>query len=434
MNEFSSTKKSFSDNKISLKRRYAAEKRFRFYGMASIIISFSFLIILVYSIISKGIGAFWQTKISLPIEFSENVINPQKDAYSNSSALMFGNYSLIARQALARKLGVDTNNYSSMSKIDEMLSATVKVQLRDLLMKNPSLIGKTVEVLVLASANVDYAFKGEIDLSVPENRRKISNQQVEWIKKLVQEGCLSTYFNYDLFTGGASSRAEVAGVGVAIVGSLYMMLIIIILTLPIGIASAVYLEEFAQKNFLTTLIKVNINNLAAVPSIVYGLLGLAIFINLFGIPRSSPLVGGLVLALITLPNVIISASVALQAVPGSIRSAALGLGASKVQTVFHHVLPLAMPGILTGSIIGLSRAFGETAPLLLIGMVAFVTSYPKKITDPATALPVQIYLWTNEAERGFVERAFGGIIILIFLLVVINIAMVFLRKRFERRW
>ena len=286
----------------------------------------------------------------------------------------------------------------------------------------------------LATANVDSAYKGQVDLTVDEGRRKISDKQMGWIGQLADAGQLKLSFSTGILTSGASSRPEAAGMGVAIIGSFYMMLIVLALALPIGVAASIYLEEFAPKNRWTDLVEVNINNLAAVPSIVYGLLGLAVFINFFGMPRSASIVGGLVLTLMTLPTIIIATRSALKAVPPSIRAAALGLGASKMQTVFHHVLPLAMPGILTGTIIGLANALGETAPLLLIGMVAFIVDYPVTPADPATALPVQVYMWANEAERAFVERTSGAIIVLMIFLVIMNLGAIFLRQRFERRW
>jgi phosphate transport system permease protein len=299
---------------------------------------------------------------------------------------------------------------------------------------NPSLIGTTQTVSLLASGDIDSAFKGQIDLTVSQENRKVNDQQVKWMNQMADAGTLGKHFNGGIFVNGASSRPEAAGVGVALIGSFYMMLIVLVLSLPIGVAASIYLEEFAPKNKFTDLIEVNINNLAAVPSIVYGLLGLAVFVNFMGLPRSASFVGGLVLTLMTLPTIIIATRAALKAVPPSIRAAALGLGASKMQTIFHHVLPLAMPGILTGTIIGLAHALGETAPLLLIGMVAFVANYPTTPLDPSTALPVQIYMWANEAERAFVERTSGAIIILLLFLILMNVGAILLRRRFERRW
>ncbi len=321
-----------------------------------------------------------------------------------------------------------------LKNIKDMLSDGVRVQLRRLVLDDPSIIGSTQRVWVLANANIDSANKGQINLNVDEKRRKVKDIQVEWMQQLSDQGLMVKKFNTGLFINGASSRAEMAGMGVAMIGSIFMMLIVLVLALPIGVAASVYLEEFAPKNKWTDLIEVNINNLAAVPSIVYGLLGLALFINFAELPRSASLVGGLVLTLMTLPTIIIATRAALKAVPPSIRSAALGIGASRMQMVFHHVLPLAAPGILTGTIIGLAQALGETAPLLLIGMVAFVADFPTTPLDPATALPVQIFMWANEAERAFVERTSAAIIILLMFLAVMNITAIILRKKFERRW
>ncbi len=338
------------------------------------------------------------------------------------------------RHALAAKLGISPDDKAQVAALKGFISDGVRVQLRNLVQADPSIIGTTRDVWVLAGANVDSAFKGQIDLSVAEGNRKVSDKQVGFINKLRAEGAMAGKFNTGLFTNGASSRPETSGMGVAIIGSFYMMVIVLLVALPIGVAASIYLEEFAKKTRLTDIIEVNINNLAAVPSIVFGLLGLAVFINFLGLPRSAALVGGLVLTLMTLPTIIIATRAALAAVPPSIRAAALGLGASKTQAVFQHVLPLATPGILTGTIIGLARALGETAPLLLIGMVAFVADYPKTPLDPATALPVQIYQWATSPERAYDERTSGAIIILLLFLMVMNITAIVLRRRFERRW
>ena len=419
---------------IGIKKRYAAERRFRMYGIGAIVIGIFFLFLLLYTVVSKGYTAFEQTTITLPIAFSEKVIDPSNKRNDNSRVLLMANYPVLARNALAERLGVDLKDRKALKAVSEMISDGARVQLRDMVMADPSIIGKTVEVSLLANANIDSAYKGQIDLSVPEKNRKVSDLQLNWMNELASAGALHGSFNTGIFFNGASSRPEVAGVGVALIGSVYMMLIVLVLALPIGVAASIYLEEFAPKNRFTDLIEVNINNLAAVPSIVFGLLGLAVFINFAGLPRSASIVGGLVLTLMTLPTIIIATRAALKAVPPSIRSAALGLGASKMQTIFHHVLPLAMPGILTGTIIGLAQALGETAPLLLIGMVAFVADYPGSPMEPATALPVQIYMWANEAERAFVERTSGAIIILLLFLLVMNVGAILLRRRFERRW
>ncbi|MEN3147390.1 phosphate ABC transporter permease PstA [Neorhizobium sp. IRAMC:178] len=419
---------------IGIKRRYAAERRFRAYGIAALSFGIIFLMLLLWSVVSKGYTAFQQTMITMPVEFSQQIIDPQNERAANPQKLMTANYPIVARNALAKLLNVSVDDRVAARAIGQMLSDGVRVQLRDLVVANPAIIGTTQTVTLLASGDIDSAYKGQIDLDVSQENRKINDQQLGWMKQLSDSGALAKHFNSGIFVNGASSRPEAAGVGVALIGSFYMMLIVLILALPIGVAASIYLEEFAPKNKFTDLIEVNINNLAAVPSIVYGLLGLAVFVNFMGLPRSASLVGGLVLTLMTLPTIIIATRAALKAVPPSIRAAALGLGASKMQTIFHHVLPLAMPGILTGTIIGLAHALGETAPLLLIGMVAFVANYPTTPLDPSTALPVQIYMWANEAERAFVERTSGAIIILLLFLILMNVGAILLRRRFERRW
>ncbi|MFB2549766.1 phosphate ABC transporter permease PstA [Ensifer soli] len=419
---------------IGISRRYAAERRFRLYGLAAICFGLLFLFLLLFSVVSKGYTAFQQTMITIPVEFSEQIIDKDNERATNPAKLVSANYPVVARNALAKVLGVEMSDRAGLRAVNGMISDSVRVQLRKMVVADPSLIGRTVPVTMLAHGDLDSAFKGQIDLSVAETSRKVSDRQVGWMNQLAEAGALAKHFNTGIFTNGASSRPEAAGVGVAFLGSLYMMLIVLVLSLPIGVAASIYLEEFAPKNRFTDLIEVNINNLAAVPSIVYGLLGLAVFINFAGLPRSAAIVGGLVLTLMTLPTIIIATRAALKAVPPSIRAAALGLGASKMQTVFHHVLPLAMPGILTGTIIGLAHALGETAPLLLIGMVAFVADFPASPLDPATAMPVQIYMWANEAERAFVERTSGAIIILLIFLIVMNLGAILLRRRFERRW
>ncbi|MBP2559877.1 phosphate transport system permease protein [Neorhizobium galegae] len=419
---------------IGIKRRYAAERRFRAYGIAALSFGIIFLMLLLWSVVSKGYTAFQQTMITMPVEFSQQIIDPQNERATNPQKLMTANYPVVARNALAKLLNVSVDDRVASRAIGQMLSDGVRVQLRDLVVANPAIIGTTQTVRLLASGDIDSAYKGQIDLDVGQENRKINDQQLGWMKQLSDSGALAKHFNSGIFVNGASSRPEAAGVGVALIGSFYMMLIVLVLSLPIGVAASIYLEEFAPKNKFTDLIEVNINNLAAVPSIVYGLLGLAVFVNFMGLPRSASFVGGLVLTLMTLPTIIIATRAALKAVPPSIRAAALGLGASKMQTIFHHVLPLAMPGILTGTIIGLAHALGETAPLLLIGMVAFVANYPTTPLDPSTALPVQIYMWANEAERAFVERTSGAIIILLLFLILMNVGAILLRRRFERRW
>jgi phosphate transport system permease protein len=419
---------------FGLKRRHAAEARFRFYGIAAIVIGLAFLVVLLVSVISKGYTAFVQTSITVPVEFSAELIDKDNERATNPRVLVSANYPVIARNAVAKALGISPDDKAAMREVGKFVSDGSRATLREIVVSDPSVIGTTRPVTLLAAADIDSANKGQIDLAVAEKNRKVSDRQLEWLAQLKQQGAVSTPFNWGLLTFGASSRPETSGLGVALIGSLYMMGIVLVCALPIGVAASIYLEEFAKKNRFTDFIEVNINNLAAVPSIVFGLLGLAVFINFFGMPRSAPIVGGLVLTLMTLPTIIIATRAALRSVPPSIRSAALGIGASRMQMVFDHVLPLATPGILTGTIIGLARALGETAPLLLIGMVAFVADYPSSPLDPATALPVQIFMWTNEAERAFVERTSGAVIVLLVFLALMNLLAIVLRRRFERRW
>jgi len=314
------------------------------------------------------------------------------------------------------------------------LSPGASFELRDRVRTDPSVIGSTVEFWAVADDDVDMLIKGHSSRDVPESDRRLSDQQLAWIDALQADGAVEKRFNRAFFTSGDSRDPELAGIWSATVGSFFMLLVTLVLSFPLGVATAIYLEEFAARSRWTDLIEVNINNLAAVPSIVFGLLGLALFINLFGMPRSAPLVGGLVLSLMTLPVIIIASRAALTAVPPSIREAALGVGASKMQMVLHHVLPLAMPGMLTGAIIGMARALGESAPLLMIGMVAFIVDTPQSPVDPATALPVQVYLWADSPERAFVERTSAAILVLLVFLLLMNAVAVILRKRFEQRF
>lgn len=418
--------------KKSIGRRYAAERRFRAYGVLAILFGLAFLAILFGSIVAKGYTAFVQSSLKLNVFLDRSVIDPNGNRDHN--AIMTADYTKLARKALASAVGADAASKPQMRDVGALLSRDVDVQIRNVVVDDPTLIGKTVPVWVLASGRVDMLEKGYLDRNLPPETRKISDQQLSWLDKLSSAGDLALRFNWGLFTNGASSNPETAGIGVALVGSLFMMMTVLLLAVPLGVAAAVYLEEFARKNFWTDLIEVNINNLAAVPSIVFGLLGLAIFINFAGLPRSASIVGGLVLTLMTLPTIIIATRAAIGAVPPSIREAALGVGASKMQTITHHVLPLALPGILTGTIIGLAKALGETAPLLMIGMVAFVVEYPTSPMAPSTALPVQIYMWATSAERGFVERTSGAALILLALLICMNLVAVILRRKYERRW
>jgi phosphate transport system permease protein len=411
-------------------RRRRAEWRFRAYGLVSIVAGLCFLVILFGSIIGNGYTAFRQTFIGLDIHFDPEALDPE--GARSPSVLEAADYDALVKASLSA-LFPDVTDRKQKRSLYGMAGSSASDILRRRALENPGLLGKTERVWIPADDTVDMLVKGQFDATAAGQDERLKNQ-VSWVSKLRAEGRIETQFNTAFFTKGDSREPESAGIWGAVMGSAFTLLVTLALSLPIGIAAAVYLEEFAPQNRWTDLIEVNINNLAAVPSIVFGLLGLAVFINFFGLPRSSPLVGGLVLALMTLPVIIIAGRSALKSVPPSVREAALGVGASEVQTVFHHVLPLAMPGMLTGAIIGMARALGESAPLLMIGMVAFIVDIPKGIMEPATVLPVQIYLWADSPERAFVERTSGAILVLLAFLILMNGLAVYLRRRYERRW
>ncbi len=415
----------------SMRRRHGAEQRFRWYGIIAIAIGLSFLCSMFVSIISQGYTAFMQTYIKLDITFDPAILDPE--GTRNPQTLSNADYNALWRSSL-RALFPDVKERNDVRALTSLVSSGATFELRNRVMANPDLIGTTQSIWLLADDVVDAFAKGHIKRDLPEANRPFRDNQIEWFDQLVKEGRLKKFFNTVLFTNGDSREPELAGILGSVLGSFFTLLITLILSFPIGIAAAVYLEEFAPKNIWTDIIEVNINNLAAVPSIVFGLLGLAVFIQFFGVPRSTPVVGGLVLTLMTLPTMIIASRAALKSVPPSIREAALGMGASKTQMVAHHVLPLAMPGMLTGSIIGMAQALGETAPLLMIGMVAFIVDIPGQPLDPSTVLPVQIYMWSDLPERAFVERTSAAIMILLAFLIAMNAAAVILRKQFERRW
>ena len=414
-----------------LQRRHAAERRFRSYGLVAISLGLLFVVLMFANIIGKGYPAFWQTYVQIPISFDPAVIDPQ--GTRDPAVIESADYAALVRAGM-RRMFPSVEGRTELRALYGLVSSDATYELQRRIHQNPALIGSSQEIWLLASATVDTLVKGNIDRTLDETERPIKDNQIGWVDKLQAAGKIEKQFNTILFNGGDSREPEQAGIRGALMGSFYTLLITFLLSFPIGVATAVYLEEFAPKNRWTDLIEVNINNLAAVPSIVFGLLGLAVFINFFGLPRSAPLVGGLVLSLMTLPVIIIAGRAALTSVPPSIREAALGMGASKLQMVGHHVLPLAMPGMLTGSIIGMARALGESAPLLMIGMVAFIVDVPKGIMDPATVLPVQIYLWSDLPERAFVERTSAAIMVLLAFMVLMNGLAIILRKRFERRW
>lgn len=414
-----------------LKARYAAERRFRLIGLAAILFSLAALAVLLTTILSNGFTAFRQTHIRLDIEFTADQVAPP--GTTDPRQIMQGNYGALILNSLQQRFP-EVRSRGERRQLQGLVSAGAESQLGRMVVAEPGLIGTKRQVWLPTSSDVDVFVKGQVDTGAAEGERKIKDSQVKWIEVLRASGDLELQFNTRFFTGADSREPELVGVWGGVVGSFYTLLITLIVAFPLGIMAAIYLEEFAPKNRWTEIIEVNINNLAAVPSIVYGLLGLAVFIGFFGMPRSAPLVGGLVLALMSLPVIIIAARAALRAVPPSIRQAALGLGASPLQAVLHHALPLAMPGILTGTIIAMAHALGETAPLLMIGMVAFIVDIPVSPVDAATVLPVQVFMWADSAERGFVEKTSAAIIVLLVFLLLMNLAAILLRKKFERRW
>jgi len=414
----------------NLKSRLAKEKRFKLFGIASILTALLLLSILFISIISQGYTAFQETRIQLNIQFSQNILDPEQT--QEWEIIKKKNFNKLIKNSLS-EIYPDVSGRSDKRKLYKLISSSAEYQLRDFIKNNINSIGTSKKIWVLANDDVDMLFKGHIDRNLPEDNRRIDNQELLWIETLESNNLIEKFFNKTLFTSGDSSQSEQAGILGALIGSLFALTITLILSFPVGIATAIFLEEFAPKNNkFVDFIEVNINNLAAVPSIIFGLLGLAIFLNFFGMPRSAPLVGGMVLSLMTLPTIIISSRAALKSVPPSIKEGALGLGASHTQAVFHHVLPVALPGMLTGTIIGMAQALGESAPLLIIGMVAFIVDIPQTMTDPATALPIQIYLWADTPERGFVERTSAAIIVLLVFLILMNSLAVYLRKKFEK--
>jgi phosphate transport system permease protein len=417
--------------RVGLARRYARERRFRRLGLAAVLLGLAFVGALFVDILAKGHSAFVQTHILLPVFLDPETIDP--DGNRDPAALARADYLRLIKVAL-RDSFPRVEGRAAQRELYGMISVGAPNLIRQRVLANPALIGTNLEIWLPADDDIDMLMKGYIDRERPEAERRVNDRVLAHVDQLAAEGRIAKRFNTTFFTAGTSREPELAGIAGALMGSFYTLVLTLLLSFPIGVGAAIYLEEFAPKNRWTDLIEVNINNLAAVPSIVFGLLGLAVFINIFGLPRSTPLIGALVLTLMTLPTIIIASRAALKSVPPSIREAALGVGASPLQTQFHHVLPLAMPGMLTGAIIGMAQALGETAPLLMIGMVAFIVDIPQGFTDAATVLPVQIFLWADSPERGFVERTSAAILVLLAFLMLMNLSAVLLRRRFERRW
>lgn len=412
----------------SLKKRYRKEKRFRLYGILAIGIALAALVVLFADIIGKGYSGFLKTELKLEVRYDPELL--YIDDATDPKQLRNGDYMAPIIAALQDLVDAGDSR-QEMRELAQLVNTYAPSTLQKQLRENPGLLGETQTLSLLTSDEVEVMVKHQND---PDYSIRLTEQQQRWVQTLIESGHLGTAFNDVLFTQGDSREPSNAGVLAAVVGSLLTMIVTLVLSFPIGVAAAVYLEEFAPKNRFTDFIEVNINNLAAVPSIIFGLLGLAVFINLFGLPRSVPMVGGLVLTLMTLPTIIISSRAAIKTVPPSIREAAAGIGASKMQVVLHHVLPLALPGMMTGAIIGMAQALGETAPLLLIGMVAFIVDVPDGFFDPATVLPVQIFLWSGSPEQAFIERASAAIMILLAFLISMNAVAIWLRRRLERRW
>lgn len=410
----------------SLIKRHAKERRFKIAGLLAILFGFVTVVLLMFDITSKALPAFSQHWLEVEVDFNERYLQVTD---SSIESLKKANYRNVLKRSLYQMFP-DIKGRKDKRSVFKLLSTQAEFQLRNALITRPELINTKTKIWLLADDDVDSYFKSAVELGQPSGR--ISEKQALWIKTLSQENLVEQRFNTSFFTNGDSREPELAGIKGALTGTMFTMLVCFVISFPLGVAAALYLEEFAPKNRFTDLIEVNINNLAAVPSIVFGLLGLAVIINIFGLPRSAPLVGGIVLSLMTLPTIIIASRASIKAVPPSIREAAIGIGASKMQVALGHVLPLAMPGILTGTIIGLAQALGETAPLLMIGMVAFIVDVPTSITDAATVMPVQIYLWADSPEHAFIAKTSAAILVLLGFLLLMNLMASLLRRKFEK--
>ena len=413
-----------------LKKRHSAEKRFRFYGLASIFVALLFVLILVQNIFSKGSSAFKKTVIKTEVFYNQELLELKNGA--SEKDIINADFYEVMIESLIKSF--PAKNIDEENELIRLFSADAEYEIKKAFLNNNNLIGEKIILDLTASDDIDQLHKGNYPRDLPEDRRRIWNFQLAIYDNFVENDKISKNFNNYYFTKGDSRDPELAGIGGAIVGSIYSILICLLLAFPVAVLASIYLEEFAPKNRITDFIEININNLAAVPSIVYGLLALQILLATIQLPRSTPLVAGITLALMTLPRIIIPCRASLKAVPPSIREGALAVGASKFQSVFHHVVPLAMPGTLSGTIIGLAQALGETAPLILIGMVAFVVDIPSSPIDPSSSLPVQVYLWSESAERGFVEKTSATIMILLTFLMIMNFLAVYLRQKFEKRW
>ncbi|MDX2112576.1 MAG: phosphate ABC transporter permease PstA [Alphaproteobacteria bacterium] len=414
-----------------LEIRLNAEKRFRWYGRAALGFAVLVLVLLIGSLFLRGAPGFVASKVILPVQLDAALLDMDEGRHPGS--LPPAAYNRMIQQALKAQFP-EVTQPSELRRLYGLVSASAGLSIKRLLQDDSKLLGTTQTITLYLSSHADLYFKGQVDEAAPESERRLSNQQISWLKQLESKGMIQLSFNELFLSEGDSRTPERAGFLGAMVGSALTLIICLLVAFPLGVATAVYLEEFAGKGRFVDIIEVNINNLAAVPSIVFGLLGLSIYINVMGLPRSAALVGGATLALMVLPVIIIATRSSLRAIPDSIRDAARALGASPLQVVWHHTLPLSMPGIMTGTILGMARAIGETAPLLMIGMVAFVADVPRGFTDPATAMPVQIFLWASSPEAGFAEKTAAGILVLLVLLLAMNALAIYLRKKFEVRW
>ena len=413
-----------------LNKRYKAEQRFRLYGLSAIFMALLFLTIFIFKIFSTGYSAFQKTWLIVPVTFDAELMMLEQNP--SNEDLQDADYYDIALKSMA---DLDPNaNEDQENELKRMVSYFFEKEIKNELLNNPGLIGKTKEVYLTASDDLDQVFKGIYPRDLPEDQRRVSDYQLKIFDQLVAKGKVESKFNISFFTYADSREPELAGIASSFMGSIFSILVCLMIAFPVAVLAAIYLEEFAPKNRFTDFIEVNINNLAAVPSIVFGLLGLGVLLAIFHLPRSTPLVGGITLSLMTLPTIIIAARASLKAVPPSIREAALAMGASRMQTTMHHTVPLSMPGTLSGTIIGLAQALGETAPLILIGMVAFVNTIPGSPMDPAASLPVQIYIWAESAERGFVEKVSACIMVLLGFLIIMNLFAQIIRHKFEKKW
>ena len=410
---------------LNLHKRSSAEIRFQSLGIISILVSLGFLAWLLITIFAGSLGAAKHVEINIPVNLSADKVDP-----NNIRDASFGS---IIKSGLRSRFP-DVKNRKDKKKLYNLISSESTFELRDIILKNPGILGGEQNIWVSASDDLSLFFRGKMNVEVPEDQRQISDKEINWIEKLNKEGQIRSKVNWGFFKNGDSREPEIAGILAALVGSALSLSVCFVLSFPLGVAAATYLEQFAPRSRISDIIEVNINNLAAVPSIVFGLLGLSIFLGYFDLPRSSPLVGGMVLSLMTLPTIIIASRASLQSVPPSIKEAALALGATPVQAVFHHVFPVALPGMLTGAIVGMARALGDTAPLLMIGMVAFIVDVPNSILEPATALPVQVFLWADSPERAFSEKTSAAIIVLLIFLIIMNLVAVLMRRRLEQRF